>query len=67
MSKADDDAAKWLEAYQLFQAKRLIWAKEVGGPHYINEHGDVVFQRLQEKLDEKAKEVVFGIKPTPNK
>jgi len=49
MSKADDDAAKWMEAYNLFQAKRLIWAKEVGEPHYINEHGEVVFEKKEEK------------------
>jgi len=81
MSKADDDAAKWMEANAKWQRRELYKAKETGTPYYINAQGDVITydpevardtlidiaKQLQEKMDEKAKEVVFGIKPTPNK
>jgi len=42
MSKADDDAAKWMEANSKWQARNLIKAKESGDAYYINANGDVV-------------------------
>jgi hypothetical protein len=42
MSKADDDAAKWMSANAKWQQRDLIKAKESGDLHYINQHGDVV-------------------------
>ena len=42
MSKADDDAAKWMAANAKWQQRDLIKAKESGDLHYINQHGDVV-------------------------
>ena len=42
MSKADDDAAKWMEANSKWQQRNLIKAKESGDAYYINANGDVV-------------------------
>ena len=42
MSKADDDAAKWMEANSKWQQRNLIKAKEQGDAYYINANGDVV-------------------------
>ena len=42
MSKADDDAAKWMQMNQKVQQRELIRAKETGTPYYINPQGDVV-------------------------
>jgi hypothetical protein len=42
MSKADDDAAKWMEMNSRVQYRNLIRAKELGDLYYINAQGDVV-------------------------
>jgi len=42
MSKADDDAAKWMEANAKWQQRNLIRAKETGTAYYINAQGDVI-------------------------
>jgi len=42
MSKADDDAAKWMEANSKWQQRNLIKAKEQGDAYYINQFGEVV-------------------------
>jgi hypothetical protein len=42
MSKADDDAAKWMEMNSRVQYRNLIKAKELGDLYYINANGDVV-------------------------
>jgi len=42
MSKADDDAAKWMEMNQRVQQRNLYKAKEQGDAYYINQYGDVV-------------------------
>jgi hypothetical protein len=42
MSKADDDAAKWMEMNSKVQYRNLIRAKELGDLYYINANGDVV-------------------------
>ena len=42
MSKADDDAAKWMEMNSKVQYRNLIKAKELGDLYYINANGDVV-------------------------
>ena len=36
MSKADDDAAKWMEMNSKVQYRNLIKAKELGDLYYIN-------------------------------
>ena len=53
MSKADDDAAKWMEINAKAQQRELYKAKEIGTPYYINSQGDVIREK-----DEKT---------TPNK
>jgi len=45
MSKADDDAAKWLEINRKAQYREWIKATEAGDAHYINEHGDVITEK----------------------
>jgi hypothetical protein len=42
MSKADDDAAKWLEMNSRVQHRNLIKAKELGDLYYIDANGTVV-------------------------
>ena len=42
MSKADDDATKWMEMNARVQTRNLIKAKELGDLYYINANGDVV-------------------------
>jgi hypothetical protein len=42
MSKADQDAAKWMENHAKWQERNLIKAKEQGDAYYINAQGDVV-------------------------
>ena len=42
MSKADDDAQKWIEMNARSQRYELYKAKETGTPYYINQHGDVI-------------------------
>ena len=42
MSKADQDAAKWMEMNSRVQYRNLIKAKELGDLYYINANGDVV-------------------------
>ena len=42
MSKADDDAAKWMEMNQRVQQQNLYKAKEQGDAYYINQYGEVV-------------------------
>jgi hypothetical protein len=45
MSKADDDAAKWMEANAKWQERELYKAKETGTPYYINSQGDVITEK----------------------
>jgi hypothetical protein len=42
MSKADDDAAKWMQMNSKVQARNLYKAKEQGDAYYINQYGEVV-------------------------
>ena len=42
MSKADDDAAQWLEQHTRTQARIRIHAKEMGYEHYTNQFGDLI-------------------------
>jgi hypothetical protein len=42
MSKADQDAQKWMQANAKWQERNLIKAKESGDAYYINQHGEVV-------------------------
>ena len=58
MSKADDDAAKWMEMNSKVQYRNLIKAKELGDLYYINANGDVVIHDPSKPLEEKT---------TPNK
>ncbi len=50
MSKADDDAAKWLEMNRKAQYREWIKATEAGDAHYINEHGDVIKEKEDKSL-----------------
>ena len=58
MSKADDDAAKWMEMNSKVQYRNLIRAKELGDLYYINANGDVIIHDPSKPLEEKT---------TPNK
>jgi len=58
MSKADDDAAKWMEMNSRVQYRNLIKAKELGDLYYINAQGDVVIHDPSKPIEEKT---------TPNK
>jgi hypothetical protein len=58
MSKADDDAAKWMEMNSKVQYRNLIRAKELGDLYYINAQGDVVIHDPSKPIEEKT---------TPNK
>ena len=58
MSKADDDAAQWMEMNSRVQYRNLIKAKELGDLYYINANGDVVIHDPSKPIEEKT---------TPNK
>jgi len=58
MSKADDDAQKWMEMNSKVQYRNLIRAKELGDLYYINAQGDVVIHDPSKPIEEKT---------TPNK
>ena len=45
MSKADDDAAKWMEMNSKAQQRELYKAKETGALYYINSQGDVITEK----------------------
>jgi hypothetical protein len=53
MSKADDDAQKWMEANRKWQERNLYRAKETGDAYYINQFGDVVTEKPRTKEGEK--------------
>ena len=52
MSKADDDAAKWMEMNSKVQYRNLIKAKELGDLYYINANGDVVIHDPSKPLED---------------
>jgi len=54
MSKADDDAAKWMEMNARVQYRNLIRAKELGDLYYINAQGDVVIHDPSKPSEEKT-------------
>ena len=58
MSKADDDAAKWMAMNARVQTRNLIKAKELGDLYYINAQGDVIVHDPSKPIEEKT---------TPNK
>jgi len=58
MSKADDDAAKWMEMNARVQTRNLIKAKELGDLYYIDANGTVVIHDPYLPVEEKT---------TPNK
>ena len=45
MSKADDDAQKWMEMNQRNQYREWIRATETGTPYYINQFGEVITEK----------------------
>jgi len=53
MSKADDDAAKWMENNARVQTRNLIKAKELGDLYYINANGDVVIHDPSKPVKDK--------------
>jgi len=54
MSKADDDAAKWMEMNAKVQQRELIRAKELGDLYYINANGDVIIHDPNKPMEEKT-------------
>jgi len=54
MSKADDDAAKWMEMNSKVQYRNLIRAKELGDLYYINANGDVVIHDPSKPVEDKS-------------
>ena len=54
MSRADDDAAQWMEMNSRVQYRNLIKAKELGDLYYINAHGDVVIHDPSLPEDDKS-------------
>ena len=58
MSRADDDAAKWMAMNARVQTRNLIKAKELGDLYYINAQGDVIVHDPSKPIEEKT---------TPNK
>ena len=68
MSKADDDAAKWMQANAKWQQRELYKAKETGTPYHINAYGDVITydpKEAQKLIVDIAKQLEE--KTTPNK
>ena len=53
MSRADDDAAKWMEMNSRVQYRNLIKAKELGDLYYINANGDVVIHDPSKPVEDK--------------
>jgi len=53
MSKADDDASKWLEMNRKAQYREWIRATETGTPYYINGNGDVITEKEEKTTDNK--------------
>ena len=51
MSKADDDAAKWIQMNAKVQTRNLIKAKELGDLYYINANGDVIVHDASKPLE----------------
>ena len=52
MNKADKDAQKWYRTHARMEARRLIEAKELGKPYYIDRGGYVITpDKLQENSD----------------
>jgi hypothetical protein len=54
MSRADDDAAKWMEMNSRVQHRNLIKAKELGDLYYINANGDVIIHDATKPVEEKT-------------
>jgi len=53
MSKADDDAAKWMEMNSKVQYREWIRATESGTPYYINSNGDVITEKEEKTTTNK--------------
>ena len=53
MSRADDDAAQWMEMNSRVQYRNLIKAKELGDLYYINANGDVVIHDPSKPVEDK--------------
>ena len=53
MSRADDDAAKWMAMNARVQTRNLIKAKELGDLYYINANGDVVIHDPSKPVEDK--------------
>ena len=54
MSKAEDDAAKWMEMNSKVQYRNLIRAKELGDLYYINAQGDVIVHDPSKPVEDKS-------------
>jgi hypothetical protein len=51
MNQADKDWELWMARNARYQQQTLIYAKETGKQHYINQQGNIVIQ--EEKTDDK--------------
>ena len=49
MSKADEDAQKWMEANSKWQYRNWVNATETGTPYYIDNNGDVITKTKKEE------------------
>jgi len=49
MNQADKDAQKWMEMNQKAQYREWIKATESGDPYHINQHGDVVVEKVEDE------------------
>jgi hypothetical protein len=60
MNQADKDHEAWQIMNQKAQYRELIKAKELGLPHHINQHGDVVIEKKTMTANELADEIEQG-------
>jgi hypothetical protein len=52
MSRADDDAQKWMEANSKWQYRNWVNATETGKPYYIDQNGTVIIEKPKAKEGE---------------
>jgi len=51
MSQADKDAAKYMEAAARWRERELYKAKETGDAYHINQYGQVITEKQEDKND----------------
>lgn len=55
MNKAEKDAEQWYHAHARMEARRLIEAKELGKPYYIDRGGYVITPEQPKENPDKDK------------